>query len=147
MKYKNFLFSMLEKIEKKNIEKETINIKNLYSKEKQNSQQLQLLIDYKKEYSTKIQNKMILGVCIHQWKNYNDFISILQIIIKDNINEIEKNKKTIENSLKSWSNSQIKLNIWKYLNAINKKKILKIKKKQEEIMNDNYNQLKFLKKG
>ncbi|QCI22539.1 flagellar export protein FliJ [Buchnera aphidicola] len=147
MKYKKFSFSLLEEIEKKKIEKDTINIKTLNLKNKKNHEQLKILIDYQKEYINKIQKKMMSGIDIYQWQNYNDFISILQKIIKENINNVKKNEKILEESLKVWSKNQIKLKVWKHLNIINKKEILKMKKIREEIINENFLQLKFLKKG
>ncbi|WP_284443262.1 flagellar export protein FliJ [Buchnera aphidicola] len=147
MKYKKFSFSLLEEIEKKKIEKKTINIKNLNLKNKQNNEQLKLLINYQKEYLNKMHKKMISGIGIYEWQNYNDFISILQKIIKENINNIKKNEKIVEESLKSWSKNQIKLKVWKHLNTINKKKILKIKKIREEMINETFFQLNFFKKG
>ncbi|QIQ41691.1 MAG: flagellar export protein FliJ [Buchnera aphidicola (Microlophium carnosum)] len=147
MTYKKFSFSLLEEIEKKKIDIELINLKQLYLQKEQNSKQLQLLIDYQKEYSKKIHDKMILGICIHQWENYNNFISMLQIIIQDNLNRIEKHKKIIEESLRTWSKNKIKLKVWQHFNIVNKKEILKIRKIQEDIINNNYIQLKFLKKG
>ncbi|QCI17492.1 flagellar export protein FliJ [Buchnera aphidicola (Acyrthosiphon lactucae)] len=147
MKYTKFSFSLLETIEKKKIEEETIKIKNLYLKKQQNSEQLKLLINYQKEYLKKIHDKMMSGVCVHQWKNYNNFISTLQVIIKENINSIEENQRIIKKSLKKWSANKMKLKVWEYLNKINKKQTLKMKKIQEDIINDNCTQLKFLKKG
>ncbi|WAI11846.1 MAG: flagellar FliJ family protein [Buchnera aphidicola (Macrosiphum albifrons)] len=147
MKYKKFSFSLLEEIEKKKIEKETINIKNLNLKNKKNNEQLKLLIDYQKEYLNKIHKKMMSGIDICQWQNYNDFISILQKIIKENINTIKKNEKIVKESLKLWSKNQIKLKVWQHLNTINQKKTLKIKKIQEEIINETFCQLHFLKTG
>jgi len=147
MKYKKVSFSILEEIEKKKIKKETVNIKNLYLKKRQIGEQLKILIHYQKDYIKKIHNKIISGVCVHQWQNYKNFISILESIIKDNINNIEKNNKMIQKSLNQWSKNQIKLKVWKHLNIINEKKILRIKKIQEEIINNDFAQLKFFKKG
>jgi len=147
MKYKKVSFSIFEEIEKKKIEKETINIKNLYLKKRQIDAQLKILIEYQKDYVKKINNKIILGVCVHQWQNYKNFIFILESIIKDNINSFEKNNTMIQKSLNKWSKNQIQRKIWKHLNIINEKKILRIKKIQEEIINDDFAQLKFLKKG
>lgn len=147
MKCKNVTFSILEKIEKVKLKKETIKIKNLYEKRIQDIQQLELLNNYKKEYIKKIHTKIILGVPVTKWKNYNDFISILQIIIRDNKNIIEKNQKIIEENLKNWRKNQNKVKVWQHLNIKNKNKILRIKKIQEQILNDHYFQLKFLKKG
>lgn len=90
---------------------------------------------------------MISGVSIQQWQNYNNFISILQVIIKDNINRIKKNQQIIDESVKRWSKNQIQFKIWQHFNIINKKKIFNIKKIQEEIINSNQMQLKFFKKG
>ncbi|QCI25310.1 flagellar export protein FliJ [Buchnera aphidicola (Sitobion avenae)] len=147
MIYKKNFFSVLEDIEIKKIEKEIINIKSLYLKKKQNTEQIKLLINYQKEYSKKIYNKMTSGICIHKWKNYNNFIKILETIIEDNVNRIEKNKKIIEDNLKKLSKNQMKQNVWKHLNIKYKKKIFKTKKIQQEIIDDSYIQLKFFKKG
>lgn len=144
MKHKTF--SLLEKIEKKKIEKETIKIKNIYLHKKKHIKQLKLLSGYQQEYLRKIHDKLILGVSVHQWQNYNSFISVLEIIIQDNINTIKKDEKIIQESFKIWSKNQIQGNIWKHLNMIHKRKILRIKKIKDAIINDSHIQLKFFKK-
>lgn len=147
MKCKNFIFLILEQMEKVNLTKEIIKIKNLHEKQTQDIQQLELLQNYQKEYIKEIYAKIILGVSINHWKNYNNFISILQIVVKDNQDMIEKNQTIIEETLKSYFKNQNKVKVWQNLNIKNKRKILKIKNIQEQILNDNYVQLKFLKKG
>ncbi|ACL29901.1 flagellar export protein FliJ [Buchnera aphidicola] len=144
MKHKTF--SLLEKIEKKKIEKETIKIKNIYLHKKKHIKQLKLLSGYQQEYLRKIHDKLILGVSVHQWQNYNSFISVLEVIIQDNINTIKKDEKIIQESFKIWSKNQIQGNIWKHLNMIHKRKILRIKKIKDAIINDSHIQLKFFKK-
>ncbi|CAL4326140.1 flagellar export protein FliJ [Buchnera aphidicola] len=147
MKYKKISLSILEEIEIKKIEKEIINIKNMSLKQEDNNKQLKLLIKYEKEYIKQINNRLLSGIGVYQWKNYNNFISILSVIIKDNRNMIQKNKELIKEKLKIWSESQKKLKFWQSLSVINKKQILKFKKTEEQTINDNYVQLKFLKKG
>lgn len=144
MKHKTF--SLLEKIEKKKIEKETIKIKNIYLHKKKHIKQVKLLSGYQQEYLRKIHDKLILGVSVHQWQNYNSFISVLEVIIQDNINTIKKDEKIIQESFKIWSKNQIQGNIWKHLNMIHKRKILRIKKIKDAIINDSHIQLKFFKK-
>ena len=80
MKYKKNIFSILEKIEKKKIQKEIINIKNLYIKKNQNNEQLKLLSDYQKEYIKKINDYLRLGILVYQWKHYNNFVLLLNMI-------------------------------------------------------------------
>ncbi|QCI20234.1 flagellar export protein FliJ [Buchnera aphidicola (Brachycaudus cardui)] len=147
MKYKKHFLSILEKIEIQKIEKEIINLKNMFLKQKHNNQQLELLVEYEKEYIKKTYNQLLSGMCIYQWKNYNNFISMLRVIIKDNRDMLKKNQEVIKERLNIWSKSQKKLQFWKNLNFINKTQILNIKRIEEQILNDNYIQLKFFKKG
>lgn len=147
MKYKKIFFSTLEKMERKKIEKIIINIKKLGLKKKEQDKQLRVLIEYEKEYIKKINHQLTSGMCMHKWKNYNNFISVLNLVIKDNRIILEENKKLIEEKLRSWFQSQKKIKIWKHLNTIKKKQILKIGKIQEQTLNDHYIQLKFLIKG
>ncbi len=141
MKHKKTLFSILEGIEKKNIEKEIINIKNLNITQKKITQQLTLLMNYKKEYLQVLRTKIASGVSVQEWKNYNDFITVLYKVIQDNEEIVEKNRKKLEESLNIWSKIQIKLKTWQYLNEIDKKKLLRIKKIHEQTLHDNYAQL------
>jgi flagellar FliJ protein len=147
MKYKKNIFSILEKIEKKKIQKEIINIKNLYIKKNQNNEQLKLLSDYQKEYIKKINDYLRLGILVYQWKHYNNFVLLLNMIIKDHLNIIEKNQRIIQESLKRWISNEKKIKIWKYLHEINNKNILQAQKIKEQTLHDNYTQLKFFKKG
>ncbi|QCI20820.1 flagellar export protein FliJ [Buchnera aphidicola (Hyperomyzus lactucae)] len=146
MKYKKNLFSILENIEQKKIEKEIINIKNLYMQKKQNNKQLNLLSDYQKEYVKKIDDYLRLGVFVYHWKDYNNFILLLDVIIKDNINIIKKNQRIIQESLQRWFNNEQKLKIWKHLHKKSSKHTLKVIKIKEQAVHDNYTQLKFFKK-
>ncbi|AHG60290.1 Flij [Buchnera aphidicola str. USDA (Myzus persicae)] len=147
MKSKKICFLILEKIERKKSEKIIIDIQGMFLKKKENDEQLKLLVEYEKEYITKIKNQLLLGIFVYQWKNYNNFISVLGIIIHNHRIMLEENKKLIEKKMSSWSKSQKKIKIWNHLNSINKKKILKIKKIKEQIINDYHVQLKFSTKG
>lgn len=124
MKYKKISFSILEDIEKKNIEKQKINIKSLYLQKEKYVEQLKLLVNYRDEYLNKFQDKIQSGMHIHEWKNYNDFISILYVLVENNKLIIKKNKKKIKESLAKWSKNQIKLKTWNYLNNKYKKDLI-----------------------
>lgn len=115
MKNKKILFSILEIVEKKNIEKESILIKILYSQQKEHEKQLQLLQNYQKEYKEKLYKKQLLGIFSYDWNNYNNFIFILSIIIENNIKIASDNKKKIQNKINILLKSQIKLKTWEYL--------------------------------
>ncbi|AYN24431.1 flagellar export protein FliJ [Buchnera aphidicola] len=147
MKYKKNLFSVLENIEKKNIEKDTINIKNLYLQKEKYLKQLTLLTDYRNEYLKKLKTKIESGICLYQWINYNNFIFILHCLIKDNETKIKKNKKIIEENLKKWSKHQIKLKTWNYLYKKQKKAAIKQNLLVEDIIFDEFYQLKNFEKG
>lgn len=138
------IFSILEEIEKTKIVNKTIKIKNLYLKKKEVNDQLKTLMNYNKEYIDKKYQKMKHRFPFYQWKSYNSFIAILTAIIEENKNILLKNQKDIEKILEKWSKNQVKLKKWQYLDALNKKNILKTKKIQEEILNDNQVQLKIL---
>ncbi|QCI23644.1 flagellar export protein FliJ [Buchnera aphidicola (Macrosiphoniella sanborni)] len=147
MEYKKKIFSILEKIEQKKIEQNLVNIKRLFLREKEHVDQLNILIDFQKEYLKKMNEKMKLGMSIHSWKNYNNFILLLDKAIQENLYFIENNKKNIQDNIKIWSKHQVKLNTWTSFNRIYKKKISKkIQKIQEQIMSDNFIQLKYFKK-
>lgn len=147
MQYKKKSFSILEDIEKKNIEKERINIKNLYLQKEKYLDQLKLLINYRNEYLKKLRHKIELGICLHQWNNYNNFIFILHLLIKDNKREIQKNENFLKENLKKWSTSQIKLKTWNYLTQKYQKEKIRKKLLIEQIVSDEFSQLKTFEKG
>ncbi|WP_295164832.1 flagellar FliJ family protein [uncultured Buchnera sp.] len=147
MRCKKNLFSMLENIEKKNIEKYTINIKNLYLQKEKYVKQLILLTDYKNEYLKKLKSKIELGICLYQLRNYNNFIFMLYFLIKDNEKKIKKYQSIFEESLKKWSKKQIKLKTWNYLHTKHSKKVIKKKLLLEQILADEFSQLKTFEKG
>ncbi|AAM67641.1 flagellar export protein FliJ [Buchnera aphidicola] len=147
MKYKKKIFSILENLEKKNIEKDIINIKNLYLQKEKYVTQLSLLKDYQNEYLIKLKSKIELGICLYQWRNYNNFIFILYFLIKDNEQKIKKNQKILEKSLKQYSKNQIKLKTWNYLYKKYKKKEIKKILLVEEMISDEFSQLKNLAEG
>lgn len=147
MKYKKKIFSILENLEKKNIEKDIINIKNLYLQKEKFFTQLNLLKDYQKEYLIKLKSKIELGICLYQWRNYNNFILILYFLIKENEQKIKKNQKILEKSLKQHSKNQIKLKTWNYLYTKYKKKEIRKILLVEEMISDEFSQLKNLAEG
>lgn len=146
MKYKKIAFFILEKIEKKKIEKQSINIKNLYLRKKKYSIQLKSLLDYYQEYLNIFFKKIKSGIFIYEWNNYYKFLTALSIIVKQQKEIIKKNSDVIKINLNNWSQSQSRLKIWEYLNLKSKKNTLKRKKIQELIIHDEYYQLKMLKK-
>lgn len=146
MRNKNVIFSILEKREKFKLINDIVKIKNLYEKKTKDIQQLKILNNYQSEYIKTIQMKKILGIHINQWKNYNNFISVLQKIIIDNKRMINRNQKIIEENLKKWFIRHNKIKYWKNLNIKNSKKILQIKKIKQQICSDNYAQLESIKK-
>lgn len=140
-------FSILEKIEKIKIDKNLIKIKNLHAQQKQSIQQLKLLNNYKKEYINTIKNKILSGIYMYEWKNYNSFILILNKIIKNNEEIINQNKKNIKKYLNQWSKNLDQIKIWQILQNKNQKEILKLKITLEQLSNDHFLQFNLLKKG
>ncbi|CAL4318781.1 flagellar export protein FliJ [Buchnera aphidicola] len=138
MKYKKISYSILEDIEKKNIEKHKINIKILYLQREKYIQQLKLLINYRSEYVNRLKNKINSGIYIYEWNNYNDFIFILYLLIENNQLIIKKNKKQVKESLKKWSQNQIKLKTWDYLNNKYKKHLINKKLLREQLTLDEF---------
>jgi flagellar biosynthesis chaperone FliJ len=144
---KNMTFSLLEKIQQTQLRKIILNIKILHDKRMHDTKQLQVLNNYEKEYIKKIYKEIVFGMCMHKWIHYNDFVIVLRKIIQDNEIFLKKNDNMIENSILNWCNHENQRKIWHILNIKNKKKILKSKKIQARVLNDNDIQLKLLKKG
>ncbi|AWH90685.1 flagellar export protein FliJ [Buchnera aphidicola (Melanaphis sacchari)] len=146
MKFKSTLFSLLESVEKKNIEKKVQYINNLYLQKKKSIEQLKLLISYQNEYVAQLKSEFKLGISVNQWKNYNIFISKLRDIISDNKNIIKNYDVMINKNIIEWSRSKMKLNTWNYFIQKNKKKMIRRKFLKENILNHEYAQLKIFKK-
>ncbi|WP_158306988.1 flagellar export protein FliJ [Buchnera aphidicola] len=121
-------------------------IQNIYLKKNKTLNQLEILTSYKKEYIKKMHAEMISGISVHCLINYQSFIVMLDHIIQENLCVIENDTKIIKESIENLTKNHINLKTWTYLNAINKQRILKIKTIKEQSINDNYTQLKFLKK-
>ncbi|CAL4318557.1 Flagellar FliJ protein [Buchnera aphidicola (Cavariella theobaldi)] len=115
MKHRKNLFSVLEKIEKKKIEIESIKIKTLYHQKIEHDKQLKLLINYQNEYKEKLYNQKLLGIFSHNWNNYNNFLFVLSIIIDNNIEMASDNKKKIQYRIHILLKNQIKLKTWELL--------------------------------
>lgn len=121
-------------------------IKNICLKKNKILNQLEILTSYKKEYIKKMHTEMISGISVYSLINYQSFIIMLDQIIQENLCVIQNNTKIIKENINNLTKNHINLKTWTYLNAINKKRILKIKIIQEQSINDTYNQLKSLKK-
>ncbi|CAL4318750.1 Flagellar FliJ protein [Buchnera aphidicola (Protaphis terricola)] len=146
MKYKKTIFSILENIEIKKIEQEKNNIKNLYIQKKKYIKQLNLLMNFKNEYISKLNLKLKEGIYIDQWKIYNNFIFMLFIAIEESNNMIKKYELVIEKNKSQWLKSQSKLKTWNYFNERNKKLIKKYELLKNQILSDELSQLKLLNK-
>lgn len=147
MKYKKILFSVLEDVEKKKIEQQKMYLKELYIQQKKHIKQLKLLINFRNEYIKKLHVNLKLGISIHAWKIYNNFICMLYIAVEENNNVIKKYKITIKNTIDQWLRNHIKLKTWNYLNQKNKRAFKKRRILEENIISDEFSQFKLLKKG
>ncbi|QCI18069.1 flagellar export protein FliJ [Buchnera aphidicola (Aphis nasturtii)] len=110
-------------------------------------QQLKLLINFRNEYIAKLNINLKLGMYTTHWKIYNNFIFMLYIAIEENNNIIKKYENKIKNNIDQWFKNHIKLKTWNYLNQKNKIAFKNSEILKENIINDEFSQFKFFKKG
>ncbi|ALD15042.1 hypothetical protein IX46_00400 [Buchnera aphidicola (Aphis glycines)] len=147
MKYKKILFCVLKNIEEKKIKQKAIYIQNLHIQKKKYIEQLKLLINFRNEYITKLNINVNLGMPIYYWRVYKNFISMLYNAVEENNDIIKTYEKKIKKNIDQWLKNHIKLKTWNYLNQ---KSIISFQNRyilEEHIINDEFSQLKFFKKG
>ncbi|WP_343154549.1 flagellar export protein FliJ [Buchnera aphidicola] len=110
-------------------------------------EQLKLLLNFQSEYIDQLSIKLKLGISSNQWKIYNNFISILYAIIKENNNIVKTYEQKIEKKINKWFKNHITLKTWNYLNQKNQVKFKKYKILKENIMSDEFSQFKFFQEG
>jgi flagellar FliJ protein len=147
MKHKKISFSILEDIEKKNVEKNKIDIKKLFFQKEKCLEQLTLLENYRNEYLQKLKHKIQLGIFLNQWENYNNFIFMLNCLIKDSRNKIKKIEEIINKNLTILLKNNTKLKTWNYLNQKNKKEKIKKSFLIEQMTTDKLSQFRSFQKG
>ncbi|WAI18082.1 flagellar export protein FliJ [Buchnera aphidicola] len=95
----------------------------------------------------KLNIKLKLGISIDHWKIYNNFIFMLYSAVEENNNIIKKYEETIKQNIDQWFINKIKLKTWNYLNQKNKITFKKRRILKENIVNDEFSQFKYIKKG
>lgn len=108
---------------------------------------MKLLINFRNEYIAKLNINLKLGMYTTHWKIYNNFIFMLYIAIEENNNIIKKYENKIKNNIDQWFKNHIKLKTWNYLNQKNKIAFKNSEILKENIINDEFSQFKFFKKG
>ncbi|WP_319016481.1 flagellar export protein FliJ [Buchnera aphidicola] len=104
-------------------------------------------MNFRNEYVTKLNINVKLGMPIYHWKIYKNFIFMLYVAIEENNNIVKKYKTKIKKSINQWFQHHIKLKTWSYLNQKNLISFKKHRILEENIINDEFSQFKFFKKG
>jgi flagellar FliJ protein len=97
------------------LEQATLNLGQVRRSCVQAEEQLSMLLNYQSEYQQRLNLNMSDGIAAATWRNYQQFITTLELAIEQHRKQLELWNKRLDNALSEWQEKQQKLNAYQTL--------------------------------
>ena len=133
-----FPFSRLLDMAKDDEEKAARAMQEARQRLSQSEQQLSMLQQYRQDYQDRLQNNQQQGMSVNQWRDYQLFMSKLDVAIEQQQNDITRCQQLVAASQQAWMQKRQKVQAFDTLQVRHQQAELKKESKQEQKLIDEF---------